>query len=250
MGNRFDNTVIYDFFNVDNTVNHKFLNQWLEKDLDLRILNFYWDVSHLRDTQTWIQINYILNLSSSKCHTVVLLTDWLQDKQVAQIPEQKNLSVFYINGIGLVTYHNVIHAKMCEHNTKWMPNSRFLFPTGKWDKINRYDLWKKFQDKNLLDYCEYSLFLPTNHPEKSFNKSLDNCYHSEVYQNHTSAQPFDHTLYQKTGFRVVSETEFLDWETEASPLYQDQVNDPWYNGLASVSQSKNSVSLTTLNPVF
>jgi hypothetical protein len=115
---------------------------------------------------------------------------------------------------------------MCEYNTKWMPNSKFLFLTGKWDKSNRYDLWKKFQDKNLLDYCEYSLFLPTDHPDKSFNKNLDNCHYSELHK-HTSAIPFDHTLYQKTGFRVVSETEFEDWQLQASPLYQDQVNDPW-----------------------
>jgi len=112
-------------------------------------------------------------------------------------------------------------------NTAWQANTgRFLFPTGKPDRPNRIRLLYKFYINGLLDHCDWSLFVDPNTraqsrkllPEldndefdrfiKCHNRNLDNIeiYHCTPDSNHSNGYPFDGSLYQRSSFRVISET--------------------------------------------
>lgn len=115
-------------------------------------------------------------------------------------------------------------------NCCWNPTTgRFLFLTGKPNKPNRIQLLYKFHSIGLLDRCDWSLFVDDHTfsqsrqllPELSdiefqkfvdqHNRNLDDIeiYHCTPDSNHSNGYPFDGSVYQRTSFRVISETMLL-----------------------------------------
>lgn len=216
----FDNHIIYNFFDFENkTVNYKVIDDYLNSDHPVRIIYQIWDVCHMgRDA--WTHIRPVLQQASKKSKIVLLLADWLKDKAEVNLSEL-DIEIHYINGIALITYHDLIYRKRCPRNITWTPHNSFLFLTGKWDKTNRFPLFKKLLDQSLLNNSIYSLYLPKSHEYSRFNSNPD--FVSTKLAGHTPAIPYDHTMYQRTGFRLISETEY---DTDLSHLYT-QGDDPW-----------------------
>lgn len=216
----FDNHSLYSFFDLSTkAVNQKFVDQYLQQDYPVRIVNLYWDVCHV-SSDAWTHIRPILHEASKKAKVVVLLTEWLKDKKEANLSDL-DVETYYINGLGDTVYHDVFYLKLCDYNRTWKPHNRFLFFTGKWNKTNRFPLFKKLLDRGLLNNCDYSLYLPSDHEFYKYNNNPDNADTKLI--GHTPAVPFDHTLYSNAGFRLVSETEF---DTDLSHLYANG-RDPW-----------------------
>jgi hypothetical protein len=216
----FDNNSLYTFFDLSTkTVNQKIVDKYLAQDYPVRILSLFWDVCHM-GSDAWTHIRPILEKASKKAKVIVLLADWLQNKHEADL-SGLNVEVHYINGIGLIAYHDVVHLKKCQCNLTWKPHNRFLFLTGKWNKTNRFPLFKKLLDRGVLNDCIYSLFLPEEHEYHKYNNNPDNVNTQLV--GHTPAVPFDHIVYEHTGFRLISETEY---DTDLGHLYKDGL-DPW-----------------------
>lgn len=216
----FDNNSLYIFFDLSTkTVNKKATDDYLAEDYPVRILSLYWDVCHIA-VDAWTHIRFVLEQASKKSKVVVLLADWLKDKVEADL-HGLDVEVHYINGIGLVAFHDVIYLKKCQLNLAWNSHNRFLFLTGKWYKTNRFPLFKKLLDRGLLNQSIYSLYLPMDHEYARYNNNPDNI--DSRLLGHTPAIPFNHTLYEQTGFRVVSETEY---DTNLGHLYKNG-DDPW-----------------------
>lgn len=216
----FDNNSLYTFFDLSTkTVNQKTVDEYLDQDYPVRILSLFWDVCHM-GSDAWTHIRPILEKASKKAKVIVLLADWLQNKHEAYL-SGLNVEVHYINGIGLTAYHDIVHLKKCQLNLTWKPHNRFLFLTGKWNKTNRFPLFKKLLDRGVLNDCIYSLFLPEEHEYHKYNNNPDNTNTQLV--GHTPAVPFNHIVYEHTGFRLISETEY---DTDLGHLYKDGL-DPW-----------------------
>lgn len=216
----FDNNSLYTFFDLSTkTVNQKAVDEFLAEKYPVRILSLFWDVCHM-GSDAWTHIRFILDQASQKARVIVLLADWLQDKSEVDL-SGLDIEVHYINGIGLTAYHDVMYLQKCQHNLTYKPQNNFLFLTGKWNKTNRFTLFKKLLERGLLNDAIYSLYLPEDHEYHKYNSNPDNV--DTRLANHTSAIPFDHTIYERTGFRLISETEY---DTDLGHLYENG-SDPW-----------------------
>lgn len=211
----------------------------------LFVFTMVWDVAHLPENG-WGNIFKILDEFSSKhkhIKLLILLTDWLKDKPyIQQLHKLQNTEIAFVNGIMFTAYNEIYNLQKSDTNKQWNANTnKFLFLTGKWWKLNRLPLFKKLYEKDLIKHSIHSLFLPpisVKGKEINYGHGLSEELH-EIFLNlnsnpdntrtlkheqnlaywthHVSAIPYDHTLYEKTSFRLISET---CWEDGIE-------NDPW-----------------------
>ena len=220
---KIDSRDLYNSFYKGHELLEKNINQYLDIECDIRILNLGWDICHAPKT-FWSDIYSILKVATKKSKVILILSDWLKNKKEVNF-NGLDVEVYFINTIKLTVYYEIFELKLSNYNTSWIPNKKFLFLTGKHYKKNRYELFKKFKDADLINKSIYSLFLPEDHPDYSYNCQL---LTGRTLENngiicHVSAIPYDHTIYSKTGFRVISETEY---EYSVEHLYADG-KDPW-----------------------
>ena len=184
-----------------------------------------------RPIQVWLP--WVLMLRSQrKCK---FLFESVYQGRIAEIPEA-NFVCFYL----LRVWYETEVLKTCQFNTTWNPNTNmFLFLTGKPDRINRAFLLKKILESNLQKNCVWSLFInedvraATQQMLSQNNIEFDNFLKKMLTSPdnitvlnsgnsmHYGGFPYDHTVYQKTSFRIISETEFTmnePWITEKTWL--------------------------------
>ena len=149
--------------------------------------------------------------------------------------------VAYLSGCMLLAYY---HIWMNNHPniTEWDPiTNKGLLLLGKCEKKQRIGLLKKFYEKNLLDSIEWAANFTNQYDlikERFFadytdeefkifsdkcNRILDIPGDHPSYPSNSSQSfqhqgfPFDHTLYNKTAFSIISESEY----------YSDPAHKPW-----------------------
>ena len=149
--------------------------------------------------------------------------------------------ILYIDFFLLLVYHRLIVGRESAVTANWTPgNKKFLFLTGKCDKINRVVLLYKFFTRGMLSRAVWSLFFHHESFEKA-KKYLPELNHSEytkffmdhccnpddadVILNssgsiHYNGIPYRESLYADCDFQVISETGFTDraWITEKTWL--------------------------------
>jgi len=134
-------------------------------------------------------------------------------------------NVLYVDFFALKVHYEVDIKKSSTVNAAWNPDSRkFLFLTGKPDRVHRIGLLHRFYTNSLLEHAEYSLFVPPHLKEKCRRVlKLDPLEFDQFVSNHARSPdgispsisgdsihyggfPYDSTVYANTLFRVVSET--------------------------------------------
>jgi hypothetical protein len=139
------------------------------------------------------------------------------------------------------SFNEVLIKKKSKLNPKWNPQAtRYLFLTGKPDKLQRVRLLYMLQARQLLDNCNYSFFmhagmwdqtkalLPelTDDEFSTFvlahQRTIDNIEPLMQSQSmHYGGIPYNHDMYTNSLFRVVSETSMMQkrpWITEKTWL--------------------------------
>lgn len=225
------------------TIDELYFTAHAAKEPVLFVFTMVWDVVHIPE-DGWTTIFDILNKFSTHKNVkiLILFTDWLKDKkEIQKFYQLNNTEIEFVNGIMLTAYLEIYKQKKSETNKQWNHDTgKFLFLTGKWWKANRFPLLKKLDDNNLLQSSIYSLFMPppsdycksispfdVSHNDLikyvGYNNNPDNTrtlQHGEkeaYWTHHISAIPYDHSLYAKTSFRLITET---CWEDGVD-------NDPW-----------------------
>lgn len=221
----FDSHTLYRFFDLSSrTIDQPSIDEYLTKKYPVRFLTLLWDVCHV-GSDAWTHIRSILEQTTKESKVILLLSDWLRDKKEVYFTGL-DVEVHFVNGIGLTLYHDIFEWHKCVPNPSWNPSNKFLFLTGKYYKPNRYGLFKKLLDANLIKNSVYSLYLPKDHPDSLYNNNPDNSrtlISDTNVVHHVTAVPFDNRLYAETGFRVISETEY---EVGLSHIYEAG-DDPW-----------------------
>ena len=166
---------------------------------------------------------------------------WLP--QVKSLMEQRNCKLIldmlhkgrgvdveatYIDFYPLRTYFETEQLKKGKINKIWNPSTnQFLFLTGKPNSVHRVGLLKKFLDQTLEKNCIWSFFVNEKTYKstqaiiglsddqfaefvKKYSRSPDHVAPLNIGNSmHYGGFPYDHTLYEQTSFRVISESEFV-----------------------------------------
>lgn len=202
-------------FTADQVIN--FLNA---QSCELVIL-YYNEPGNLQKNKIIDVIN-LTHLSNKK--VVWLLDDCLK---VFKHLISENAIVYYYDYMLLIAYKNIVLEKTAATNTSWAHDSeKFLFLTGKPDKVHRIGLLHKFYLANLLSSSVWSLFI-NDYTKKQSRKILNYLPDDEfrkfvsdhirnpddirvINHNNNSCHyggfPYNVNLFKKTKFRVISET--------------------------------------------
>ena len=208
-------------FESDPVVDDAFLNKIasVPRDVSPILWRFEW-----LDIEDMLQFVYKIKTQVKRQVTWLLCEHYSADERNRLI--EIDSRVEFIDFNLLVLHMELDLYKSSTLNTKWNSGTnKFLFLTGKPDRLNRVVLLHKFYEHNLLDQCVWSFFpggstntrhlLPTL-DDRSFDDFVrrvannpDNV--SLIYQSggdscHYDGYPFDATLYSKTSFRVIAET--------------------------------------------
>ena len=197
-------------------------NQFSNKQITSKCFLF---VSYVWETGTALTIeslNTILSEIQNRypaINTILLLNSWFKYENY----QFTNVRVVYIDYFLYRTYSEIHLYKKSSVNSLWSSNTdKFLFLTGKPDKIHRIRLLYKFYKNNLLGNCIWSLFrsqtstlqellpeLTQNQLEEflmEYQRNPDNIQTRSESNIHYGGIPYDTMLFDKTSFRVISET--------------------------------------------
>jgi len=172
---------------------------------------------------------------------LLVIDDWYQDK--TQFIDKSLIDdTVYINFFLLLVYQRLLIKKESAIATHWNcdKNNKFLFLTGKPQKLHRIRLLYKLQQQNLLDHATWSFFMDQYHYHRSRQLVYELSeleFHRFVlaYENnpdqieivtddrrfHYGGIPYKLELYQNSLFQIISETLFgstSPWLTEKTWL--------------------------------
>jgi hypothetical protein len=149
------------FGNNSTTEADEFCSQLIQHQPDRVFLTALWEAYQYRPF-----IGYIDNFMHSRgIHTTWVLNSFV----VPNIGWNKLLcQTVFLDFCVWRVYNEVIVKQKSKINPAWNPNAdRFLFLTGKPDKINRVRLLYKLEQANLLQHCDYSFFMNSGMQAKS-----------------------------------------------------------------------------------
>lgn len=148
--------------------------------------------------------------------------------------------VLFIDYWMMVAHKKIMVDKICEHVESWDHAShKFLFLTGKPQKLHRIGLLNQIEKFGLIDRCNWSLFMDANAKTQcrallldltdeeydrfiqSHVQTLDSISINYERGLHYGGMPFDKKIYQDCLFQVISETNFdnsVPWITEKTWL--------------------------------
>jgi hypothetical protein len=172
---------------------------------------------------------------------ILVMNSWYQ--QYPQFKQLKSIDdIVYLDFFLLLVYQRLVVGKESAIVSTWYPDTnKFLFLTGKPNKIQRIRLLYKFSTNQMLSAAVWSLFyLATKMKgckkfipeltEIEFSKFLDDHYcnpdNIEIIKwkpelMHYSGIPYESIIYRDCDFQVISETHFSDdsaWITEKTWL--------------------------------
>ena len=171
---------------------------------------------------------------------ILIVNSWY--KPYIDQEEIKNINdIVYLDFFLLLVYHRLIVGRESALAENWTTrNKKFLFLTGKCDKIHRIGLLYKFFLRGMLYKAVWSLFFHHDSFEraKRFLPELDNEQYKKFFIDHCcnpddaeivlnsfgsvhySGIPYSKSLYNDCNFQVISETGFEDkgWITEKTWL--------------------------------
>lgn len=213
---------------IDNTKDEKLLNLNMvlqeTKKYKTVFAALTWENRPVQDWLPWV----LILRSQRKCK---FLFESVYQGRIAEIPEANFVCFF-----ALRVWFEIEILKTSKFNQTWNPETNmFLFLTGQPDRINRAFLLKKILESNLEKNCLWSFFInqATHNNTQQMLSLTDIEFNNFLKKMLTSPDnltlinsensirlggfPYDHTVYQKTSFRIISETQFTKkepWITE------------------------------------
>jgi hypothetical protein len=179
----------------------------------------------------WIQPNRVLytidKIGNQRGQIYWLINDYYYPPETKKLFESTGINIHWLQFDLLMLDFELSIFKTSTLNSNWNPDAdKFLFLTGKPDRINRIRLlhkfyqqgllekstWSFFIDNNLINKCrsllpelsddEYQLFLSqvTRNPDEI------NILYNSAGSCHYDGYPFDSVMYSQSCFRVISET--------------------------------------------
>jgi hypothetical protein len=154
-----------------------------------------------------------------------------KDSELVKKVVDMGIVIIYIDFFFWRVYQEIIVKQTNKTNSQWNANAdKFLFLTGKPNKINRVGLLWKFYKKDLLKHAIWSLYVQDKDREATLKTLANQGVALDVanqfideYQwipdnadiifwpdggSHYGGIPYDDTLYANVKFRVISETSF------------------------------------------
>ena len=173
-----------------------------------------------RQLPIFLLVNFMLNNKDSEFHSELV-------KKVVDM----GIGIIYIDFFFWRVYQEIIVKQTNKANPQWNANAdKFLFLTGKSNKINRVGLLWEFYKKDLLKHAIWSLYVQDKDREATIKTLANRGVELDVanqfineYQcipdnadiifwpdggTHYGGIPYDDTLYANVKFRVISETGF------------------------------------------
>jgi len=171
--------------------------------------------------------------------TILIVNSWYRPHLTTE--KIKNIdTVVYLDFLLLLVYHKLIIQKESTVVSNWdLENNKFLFLTGKSNKVHRIGLLYKFFTQGMLSNAVWSLFyhadslndakqfvpeLSDSECKKFFMDHICNPDMVDVIESNGSTHyigiPYGDSLYKNCDFQVISETEFGNaaWITEKTWL--------------------------------
>lgn len=204
--------------------------------------------------------------------TTWIVCNWSEDNPVWK--ENIKCPVVFIDLMLWRVYNEIIVKKTNGVNLKWNPDAnRYLFLTGKPDKIQRIGLLYELHSQGLMSNCDHSFFMSPGMYEKSkkllpkltdqefaefvkqYQRNLDNIEPDmQETSMHYGGIPYDPSIYANSRFRLVSETNmFLAPPLISEKTYMTIVNNNPFviaGDYLSCSRLKNYYKLETFDNVF
>lgn len=204
------------------------------------LLFLLWEAVEL---STWInRLNNIttqIKLKNPTRPVILIINSWY--RPYSELKQIKSINdIVYLDFFLLLVYYRLVVRKESELVTTWNPDTKkFLFLTGKSNKIQRIRLLYKFAMHGMLSDAVWSLFFHNNEFKiaKTFLPELtdveykkfffDHCCNpdnADIMENpnslHYSGIPYGSMLYRNCDFQVISETNYADyaWITEKTWL--------------------------------
>lgn len=152
-----------------------------------------------------------------------VLTDWCKaDPGWSQLKSPK----IFLDYMHWRSYNEIANKHKSQFNSRWDSNAtRYLFLIGKPAKTNRIGLLYQLEKHNLLESCDYSLFMNEGNynASRSCVSELDDDQYRDFINRHCrklddispvmqerslhyGGIPYDHTIYARSRFRLISET--------------------------------------------
>ncbi len=139
---------------------------------------------------------------------------------------QLKCPVIFIDFVLWRVYNEIVVRKTNKTNQKWNPNAdRYLFLTGKPDKVQRIGLLHQLHVRKLLDKCDHSFFMSPGMYENSrrilpmlsdqefnefvqkYQRNLDGIEPDmQQHSMHYGGIPYNPDIYARSRFRLVSES--------------------------------------------
>jgi hypothetical protein len=165
------------------------------------------------------------------------------DSELVKKVVDMGIGIIYIDFFFWRVYQEIVVKQTNKTNPQWNADAdKFLFLTGKPDKINRVGLLWKLYKKDLLKHAIWSLYVQDSDRESTLkilarqgattdvaNQFIDEyqCIPDNIDiafcpagGTHYGGIPYDDALYANVKFRVISETGFR-------PEFQTDLKTPW-----------------------
>lgn len=216
------------------------VDQCIKSNQSVIILTALWEAVDISAWQPALtQVITQIHTHRPTVTIILIINSWYRTQPilVAGITE-----VVYIDFFLLMVAYRLEEGDSCAAKT-WNANlDKFLFLTGKPDRLNRIRLLYKLKKHNLLSCCIWSFFindalknrclallpeLSTGEGSRFIEEQLRNPDLAPIIMQdkslHYSGIPFDTTLYENTLFQIISETDYITnnrspWITEKTWL--------------------------------
>jgi hypothetical protein len=223
MKNFYPYTFFLDYFGKNH---EQFVDQLIEK-----ISQVPNDAAVILWADEWItpdRVMYIIDKVGNRRKRVHwLFNDSYYPQYVKTLFNSTGIDIYWLEMGLLVLDFELSIFKTSILNSSWNPNAeKFLFLTGKPNRVNRIRLLHKFYSQGLLEKSIWSFFMDdlmfkqcrellpelSDHNYQAFvTKNINNPDDAQILYNtagtcHYDGYPFDANMYSNVAFRVISET--------------------------------------------
>lgn len=223
MKNFYPHTFFLDYFGKDHS---SFVDQLVEK-----ISQVPNDAAIILWADEWVtpdRVMYTIDkVGNHRQRVHWLFNDSYYPQHVKTLFNSTGIDIYWLEMGLLVLDFELSIFKTSVLNSSWNPNAeKFLFLTGKPNRVNRIRLLHKFYSQGLLEKSVWSFFMDdllfkecrgllpelSDYDYQEFvTKNINNPDDANVIYNsagncHYDGYPFDASMYSKVAFRVISET--------------------------------------------
>lgn len=218
----------------------KLVKQSAWTKVDVLVLTILWEAVRTTNWHSYLeQVINGIRKSNPTVKIILVINSWYRCQELKLKKLDINEFVF-VDFFMLLAYIRLMLNRESEVSDGWDKNTKkFLFLTGKPQKINRIRLFYHLVKAGIIDQCVWSLFVHNKKLEQAchelipelsvkefdkfvqrYNTSPDRIFPVlQADSFHYSGIPYDTDIYKNSLFQVISETDFYSdsqypWLTE------------------------------------